>query len=123
LFRSYVGETNAKQLRADVELIEGVYPEFSVDEYLKGEVAPVFFGSAVNNFGVKELLDTFITVAPPPVPRDTNVRTIQPDESKFSGFVFKIHANMDPKHRNRIAFLRICSGKFERGNNYFHVRQ
>ncbi|AYB30245.1 peptide chain release factor 3 [Chryseolinea soli] len=119
----YVGETNARQLRADVELIEGVYPDFDPTEYLAGKVAPVFFGSAVNNFGVKELLDTFIRIAPPPIPRETTLRVIEPDENKFSGFIFKIHANMDPKHRNRIAFLRICSGKFERGNNYYHVRQ
>lgn len=118
----YVGESNAAKLREDVELIEGVYPEFDVQEYLKGNVAPVFFGSAVNNFGVKELLDTFIQIAPPPIPRETTVRLVEPNESKFSGFVFKIHANMDPKHRNRIAFLRVCSGRFERGNNYLHVR-
>ncbi|MBL0743337.1 peptide chain release factor 3 [Chryseolinea lacunae] len=120
---SYVGETNAKQLRADVELIEGVYPDFDVDKYLSGKVAPVFFGSAVNNFGVRELLDTFIRIAPTPVPRETTLRIVEPEENKFSGFVFKIHANMDPKHRNRIAFVRICSGKFERGSNYYHVRQ
>ncbi|MBN8576768.1 MAG: peptide chain release factor 3 [Cytophagales bacterium] len=118
-----VGENYARQLRADVELIEGVYPEFEVADYLAGEVAPVFFGSAVNNFGVKELLDTFIRIAPPPIPRETTVREIKPEESKFSGFIFKIHANMDPKHRNRIAFLRVCSGKFERATNYYHVRQ
>ncbi|MCZ8215985.1 MAG: peptide chain release factor 3, partial [Cyclobacteriaceae bacterium] len=118
-----VGDTNAKQLRADVELIEGVYPDFDVNEYLEGKVAPVFFGSAVNNFGVKELLDSFIRLAPPPIPRDTTLRVVEPDENKFTGFIFKIHANMDPKHRNRIAFLRVCSGKFERGANYTHVRQ
>lgn len=118
----YVGENNARQLRADVELIEGVYPDFETGEYLAGKVAPVFFGSAVNNFGVKELLDSFIRIAPPPIPRETTARVVEPDESKFTGFVFKIHANMDPKHRNRIAFLRVCSGKFERGSNYFHVR-
>lgn len=118
-----VGENNAKQLRADVELIEGVYPDFDVHEYLDGKVAPVFFGSAVNNFGVKELLDTFIRIAPAPIPRETTSREVEPKETKFSGFVFKIHANMDPKHRNRIAFLRVCSGKFERGSNYYHVRQ
>jgi len=117
-----VGENNARQLRTDVELIEGVYPEFSVQEYLDGKVAPVFFGSAVNNFGVKELLDTFINIAPPPEPRVTTARIVKPEENKFTGFIFKIHANMDPKHRNRIAFLRVCSGKFERGSNYFHVR-
>ncbi len=119
----YVGENYARQLRADVELIEGVYPDFEVDEYLAGVVAPVFFGSAVNNFGVQELLDTFIRIAPPPIPRETTAREIKPEESKFSGFIFKIHANMDPRHRNRIAFLRVCSGKFERGSNYYHVRQ
>lgn len=118
-----VGENYAKQLRADVELIEGVYPDFDVNDYLAGNVAPVFFGSAVNNFGVKELLDTFIRIAPPPIPRETTVRIVEPDEKKFSGFIFKIHANMDPKHRNRIAFIRVCSGKFERGSNYYHVRQ
>ncbi|GCC52078.1 peptide chain release factor 3 [Chryseotalea sanaruensis] len=118
-----VGDTNAKQLRADVELIEGVYPDFDVNEYLEGKVAPVFFGSAVNNFGVKELLDSFIRLAPPPIPRATTLRIVKPDENKFTGFIFKIHANMDPKHRNRIAFLRVCSGKFERGANYTHVRQ
>lgn len=119
----YVGESNAKQLRNDVELIEGVYPDFNIEDYRSGKVAPVFFGSAVNNFGVKELLDTFIRIAPHPVPRETTVREVEPEETKFTGFVFKIHANMDPKHRNRIAFLRICSGRFERGNNYYHVRQ
>lgn len=118
-----VGENYAKQLRADVELIEGVYPEFSVQDYLDGNVAPVFFGSAVNNFGVRELLDTFIRIAPPPIPRETTVREVTPDEKKFTGFIFKIHANMDPKHRNRIAFLRVCSGKFERATSYHHVRQ
>lgn len=118
-----IGESNARQLRTDVDLIEGVYPEFEIAEYLAGRVAPVFFGSAVNNFGVKELLDTFIRIAPAPQPRATTLRTIAPVEKKFSGFIFKIHANMDPKHRNRIAFLRVCSGRFERGSNYYHVRQ
>lgn len=118
-----IGENNANQLRHDVELIEGVYPDFKVEDYLSGKVAPVFFGSAVNNFGVKELLDTFIRIAPPPIHRETTLRVVEPDENKFTGFIFKIHANMDPKHRNRIAFLRVCSGKFERGSNYYHVRQ
>ncbi|HYI76767.1 MAG TPA: peptide chain release factor 3 [Chryseolinea sp.] len=123
VLEEYVGDNNAKQLRADVELIEGVYPDFNVEDYLAGKVAPVFFGSAVNNFGVQELLNTFIGIAPAPIPRETTVRIVEPEESKFSGFVFKIHANMDPKHRNRIAFIRVCSGKFERGSNYYHVRQ
>jgi peptide chain release factor 3 len=118
----YVGENYAKQLRTDVELLNGVYPELDVQDYLDGKVAPVFFGSAVNNFGVKELLDTFIRIAPAPIPRETTLRVVKPEETKFSGFIFKIHANMDPKHRNRIAFLRVCSGKFERGSTYLHVR-
>ena len=109
-----IGPGNAKQLREDVDLIEGVYPDFEVNDYLEGKIAPVFFGSAVNNFGVNEMLDTFIQIAPIPQSRETDIRKVAPEESKFSGFVFKIHANMDPNHRNRIAFLRICSGKFER---------
>lgn len=117
-----IGTSNANQLRDDVELIEGVYPEFDVNEYLDGKVAPVFFGSAVNNFGVNEMLDTFIRIAPTPKSRFTEEREVKPEEPKFSGFVFKIHANMDPNHRNRIAFLRICSGKFERNKPYNHVR-
>jgi len=123
VLEQYVGETNAKQLRSDVELLNGVYADLDVQDYLDGKVAPVFFGSAVNNFGVQELLDTFIRFAPQPAPRETSVRLVEPQESKFTGFIFKIHANMDPKHRNRIAFLRVCSGKFERGSNYYHVRQ
>ncbi|MBI1768329.1 MAG: peptide chain release factor 3 [Bacteroidetes bacterium] len=118
----YIGENYAVKLRADVELLNGVYPELDVQDYLEGKVAPVFFGSAVNNFGVKELLDTFIRLAPPPLIRETTLREIKPEEKKFTGFIFKIHANMDQKHRNRIAFLRVCSGKFERGSNYLHVR-
>ncbi|BDD08921.1 peptide chain release factor 3 [Fulvitalea axinellae] len=117
-----VGENDAAQLREDVELIESVYPDFSMEDYAAGKVAPVFFGSAVNNFGVRELLDCFIDIAPSPKPRETELREVEPNESKFSGFIFKIHANMDPKHRNRIAFLRVCSGKFERGKGYLHVR-
>lgn len=118
----YLPESTVSELREDIELINGVYDEFNPKTYLKGEVAPVFFGSAVNNFGIRELLDCFTQIAPPPVPRFTEDREIKPSEEKFSGFVFKIHANMDPKHRNRIAFARICSGKFQRGSNYYHVR-
>lgn len=110
------------QLREDIELIDGVYGEFDTTDYLAGNIAPVFFGSAINNFGVQELLDTFIRIAPTPRPRQTESREIQPTEEKFSGFVFKIHANIDPNHRNRIAFLRVCSGKFERNKFYSHTR-
>jgi peptide chain release factor 3 len=110
------------KLREDIELIEGVYPEFSVEDYRAGHLAPVFFGSALNNFGIRELLNCFIEIAPTPKSFDTLERTIQPDEQKFSGFVFKIHANMDPNHRDRIAFVRIVSGIFQRNTNYLHVR-
>jgi peptide chain release factor 3 len=114
--------SQATQLREDVELVNGVYEEFNRDEYLKGKLAPVFFGSAINNFGVQELLDTFVNISPIPQARKATSREIKPDENKFSGFVFKIHANIDPKHRDRIAFLRVCSGKFERNKFYHHVR-
>jgi peptide chain release factor 3 len=123
LVEKHVGAGAAAQLREDVELIEGIYPEFDVNEYLDGQLASVFFGSAVNNFGVQELLNCFIDIAPGPKSRETEDRTVAPNEDKFSGFVFKIHANIDPRHRNRIAFVRVCSGKFERKKNYFHVRQ
>lgn len=117
-----IGDHNAARLREDVELIEGVYGDFDRQQYLNGKVAPVFFGSAINNFGVKELLETFIRIAPVPQERAVTTRTIEPDENKFSGFVFKIHANLDPRHRDRIAFLRVCSGKFERNKYFHHVR-
>lgn len=117
----YIDKFTGK-LREDIELIEGVYSEFSIDEYRHGHLAPVFFGSALNNFGIRELLNCFIEIAPTPKSFETQERTIQSDEQKFSGFVFKIHANMDPNHRDRIAFLRIVSGKFERNTNYLHVR-
>ena len=117
-----VGEAPAAELREEVEIIEGVYEEFSREAYLSGDLAPVFFGSAVNNFGVEELLDAFCRISPAPRGRETNLRFIEPSDKKFSGFVFKIHANLDPKHRDRIAFLRIVSGKFERNKFYNHVR-
>ena len=113
----------ADQLREDVELVEGVYDPFDQAAYLKGQVAPVFFGSAVNNFGIQEMLDQFIAIAPHPKPRPTNVGEVKPEHKKFSGFVFKIHANRDANHRDRIAFLRVCSGKFERNKFFHHVRQ
>lgn len=118
----YVGNTAADKLREDLELIEGVYPEFEKEEYLKGKVAPVFFGSALNTFGVKELLDCFVEIAPSPRSILAEEREIKPEESNFTGFVFKIHANMDPNHRSCIAFVKICSGKFERNANYKHIR-
>lgn len=116
-----LGES-ADQLREDVELIEGIYDPFELENYLSGDVAPVFFGSAINNFGVNELLNTFINIAPLPQGREADTRTIMPEEDKFSGFIFKIHANLDPKHRDRIAFMRVCSGKFERNKFFHHVR-
>ena len=117
-----IGERDANQLREDVELIDGVYGELKNEDYLSGKVAPVFFGSAVNNFGVQEMLDTFIKIAPVPRSRETSVRLLDVGEDKFSGFIFKIHANLDPKHRDRIAFLRVCSGRFERNKYFHHVR-
>ncbi|MFT6829014.1 MAG: peptide chain release factor 3 [Roseivirga sp.] len=119
----FIGEKDAAKLREDVTLINDLYGDLDLEDYLSGKIAPVFFGSAVNNFGVKELLDTFLKISPNPKPRSTDLREVLPTEDKFSGFIFKVHANMDPKHRNRIAFLRICSGKFVRGNNYYHTRQ
>lgn len=118
----HIGEREAKTLREDIETIDTVYPEFRREDYLSGQVCPVFFGSAVNNFGVKELLDCFVEIAPTPLPRQTEERLVEPEEEKFTGFVFKIFANMDPKHRDRIAFLRVCSGRFERNHNYKHIR-
>jgi peptide chain release factor 3 len=117
-----IGKDAAHKLRDDVELIEGIYEPFNRDLYSEGYLAPVFFGSAINNFGVKELLDTFVRIAPSPLPRITGKREIQPSENAFSGFIFKIHANLDPNHRDRIAFCRIVSGKFERNKFYFHTR-
>ncbi|MBT8319936.1 MAG: peptide chain release factor 3, partial [Gramella sp.] len=109
-------------LRDELELAQGVYPEFDRTAYLEGRLQPVFFGSALNNFGVRELLDCFIKIAPPPRPKESDTRLVKPEEKDFTGFVFKIHANMDPKHRDRLAFVKIVSGKFERNKNYLHVR-
>ncbi|MCE5178020.1 MAG: peptide chain release factor 3 [Porphyromonadaceae bacterium] len=118
----HIGDKLSKKLRDDVELITEVYPKFQRDAYLAGELAPVFFGSALNNFGVKELLDCFVEIAPSPRPVQAEERTVNSYEEAFSGFVFKIHANMDPNHRSCIAFVKVCSGKFERNVNYKHVR-
>ncbi|NDC82683.1 peptide chain release factor 3 [bacterium] len=116
-----VGTVDAKQLRDDVMLVTGVYPPFDLMRYLSGEITPVFFGSALNNFGVREILDFFVAHAPGPKLRESTTRDVRPIEEKFSGFVFKIHANIDPKHRDRIAFLRIVSGVFERSKRFLHV--
>jgi peptide chain release factor 3 len=112
----------AAELRAEVELVKGASPGFDKQAYLAGKQTPVFFGSAVNNFGVQELLDTFVEVAPGPQPRDGGARIVRADEEAFSGFVFKIQANMDPNHRDRIAFLRIVSGCYKPGMKLFHAR-
>jgi peptide chain release factor 3 len=112
----------ARKLRQDVELLEGAANPFELQHYLKGSQTPVFFGSAINNFGVKELLDAFVEMAPAPTSRPTQTREVSPYEEAFSGFVFKIQANMDPGHRDRIAFLRVCSGKFRRGMRVLHHR-
>ena len=118
----HIGEEQAGKLRADLELISGVYPEFNVDEYLQANIAPVFFGSALNNLGVKELLDCFVKIAPYPRPVAAEERTVQPDEEKFTGFIFKITANIDPNHRSCVAFCKVCSGKFIRNAPYKHIR-
>ena len=119
--REHIGNSTETTLD-ELELVNTVYPEFEVEDYLSAKISPVFFGSALHNFGVKELLDCFIDIAPKPREVSTQERAISPVEEKFTGFVFKIHANMDPNHRDRIAFVRICSGKFERNKNYLHVR-
>ena len=117
-----IGETAAITLREELELVNEVYPKFDKEAYLKGELQPVFFGSALNNFGVKELLDCFIEIAPPPQPKMADTRLVDSKEEKFTGFVFKIHANMDPKHRDRLAFVKVVSGIFKRNTNYLHVK-
>jgi peptide chain release factor 3 len=114
--------SQADELRGDIELLEGAANPFEIREYLKGNQTPVFFGSAINNFGVEELLDALVELAPAPGPRQTETRLVRPDEEAFSGFVFKVQANMDPAHRDRIAFLRICSGRFQRGMKVRHHR-
>ena len=117
-----IGETHAQNLREYLELTGAVYPKFDKQLYLAGQLQPVFFGSALNNFGVRELLDCFIEIAPAPRPKNAEERLVEPHEKVFSGFVFKIHANMDPKHRDRLAFVKIVSGAFERNTPYLHVR-
>ena len=118
----HIGTPLAERLRSELELIEGVYPEFNRDDYLSGHTAPVFFGSALNNFGVEELLNTLVEIAPCPRPSVADERSVDPDEPHFTGFVFKITANIDPNHRSCVAFCKVCSGRFQRGAPYLHVR-
>ncbi|MDG1570690.1 peptide chain release factor 3 [Robiginitalea sp. M366] len=117
-----IGSPALNSLKENLELVTGVYPQFSREAYLSGELQPVFFGSALNNFGVQELLDCFVQIAPDPRPKKAEERLVKPEEEQMSGFVFKIHANMDPKHRDRLAFVKIVSGTFERNKPYLHVR-
>jgi peptide chain release factor 3 len=112
----------AEELREEIELVRGASHELDLEAYGCGELTPVFFGSAINNFGVKELLDAFVQYAPGPRARETQQRLVEPSEKKFTGFVFKIQANMDPAHRDRIAFLRVCSGSYKKGMKMRHVR-
>jgi len=114
--------SQADELREEIELVKGASHEFDSQAYLQGKLTPVFFGSAINNFGVTPLLNAFVEQAPAPQPRQTKTREVKPDESKFTGFCFKIQANMDPAHRDRVAFVRVCSGQFEKGMKAHHVR-
>jgi peptide chain release factor 3 len=118
----HIGEEAAATLREEEDLITAVYPDFDKQAYLNGELSPVFFGSALNNFGVQELLNCFVDIAPLPLPRQTEERIVMPNEEALSGFIFKIHANIDPRHRDRIAFMRICSGIFHRNTPYVNIR-
>jgi len=117
-----VGAAMLTELRNELELVQGAAHPFDLDDYRAARQTPVFFGSAVNNFGVQLLLDFFVRHAPPPQPRATTTRQVEPDEEKLTGFVFKIQANMDPQHRDRVAFMRVCSGRFSAGMKALHVR-
>jgi len=118
-----VGEQEAAKLREDLEFVNGVYASFNPNAYLAADVAPVFFGSALNNFGVQELLDCFVEIAPSPRPVQAEERLVKPEEPKFTGFIFKITANIDPNHRSCTAFCKVCSGRFVRNAPYLHVQQ
>ena len=117
-----LGADAAEELRMEVELVRGASHAFDLDAYRRGELTPVYFGTAMGNFGVREMLDGFVEYAPSPQPRETNTRSVEATDPQFTGFVFKIQANMDPKHRDRIAFLRVCSGKYEKHMKMRHVR-
>lgn len=118
----FAGENLINQLREETELASGVFEPFQMNLYREGFLAPVFFGSALNNIGVLEILTTFLEIAPPPSRSEAHERTVNPEEPGFTGYIFKIHANLDPNHRNRIAFVRVCSGRFERNKLYHHTR-
>lgn len=118
-----IGDGIMEKLAEDLELLQGAGHDFDKERFHRGEQSPVFFGSAMKNFGVQELLEAFIRHAPSPLPRPADLRTVTPDEANFTGVVFKIQANMDPKHRDRCAFVRICSGQFSEGMSVYHVRQ
>ena len=120
--RDYVGEDNIERLWEEIEFVGDMFETFNMSLYREGYLAPLFFGSALNNFGVLELLETFLEIAPCPGAIQASERSVEPDEEQMTGFVFKIHANLDPNHRDRIAFMRICSGRFERNKFYFHTR-
>ncbi len=117
-----IGDELSETLMEEIELLDGAGDDFDHNSYLQGKIAPVFFGSALNNFGVETLLNYLLEMAPAPLPRRATQRQVNPEESKFTSFVFKIQANMDPSHRDRVAFMRICSGRFERGMKAYHVR-
>lgn len=117
-----LGESAAQELREEIELVRGASHEFDLAAYRRGELTPVFFGTAMGNFGVREMLDGFVEYAPAPQSRETDVREVTADDGSFTGFVFKIQANMDPRHRDRVAFMRVCSGKYERNMKMRHVR-
>ncbi|MDH2296004.1 peptide chain release factor 3 [Cobetia sp. 1AS1] len=117
-----LGEDLIEELSMEVELVRGASHEFDLEAYRRGDLTPVYFGTAMGNFGVREMLDGFVEYAPPPQPRDTDTREVTAHDERFTGFVFKIQANMDPKHRDRVAFLRVCSGKYEKNMKMRHVR-
>ncbi len=117
-----VGADGVRHLREELELVRGATEPFDLALYLGGKQTPVFFGAAIHNYGVRELLDSFVQFAPRPQPRATKTRPVAPDEDSFTGFVFKIQANMDPAHRDRIAFLRVCSGEYQQGMRMYHAR-
>lgn len=120
--KTAIGDSLLLKLKDDLELIQGAGQEFHKEDYLSGKLSPVFFGSAINNFGIRELLDAFISYAPSPLPRPTETRLVDAFEPEFTGLIFKVQANMDSKHRDRVAFMRICSGEFVQGMNVYHVR-